>query len=413
MKAFSNNNKIQEERSTNILQENAENIKSASITKEANRTMIQREEQKEEANSVQNSKIHGTSTDIIDLGLISQRIVKKWKIFAIVLPIVFVLSCIHILNVPRYYTTSTSLAPEIEDPTASGGLNSIAASFGIDLSQMQSTDAITPLLYPDLMEDNKFVVDLFKIKITTSDYSLKSDYYTYLTKHQEKSWIEEVTDWIRKNITGQPKQQGKQVKGATGEDPYILPRKTDGIAHKIRDNIIIAVDKKTGVISITATAQDPLVCKILADSATSHLQEFITSYRTSKAQKDVDYYKNLMDDSQASYETMRRKYAQLSDANKDVVLKSVESELEDMENDMQLRYNQYTQYQAQYQASIAKLRERTPAFTILKGANVPIRPAGPKRMIFVAGMLILATIVTSLWLTRDILLGRVYGSKSL
>ena len=32
---------------------------------------------------------------------------------------------------------------------------------------------------------------------------------------------------------------------------------------------------------------------------------------------------------------------------------------------------------------MARVQERTPAFTILQPASVPVKPAGPKRMIFV------------------------------
>ena len=37
-------------------------------------------------------------------------------------------------------------------------------------------------------------------------------------------------------------------------------------------------------------------------------------------------------------------------------------------------------------------------FTMIKGATVPIKPTGPKRMFFVAGMLVFATLVTALYL---------------
>ena len=73
---------------------------------------------------------------------------------------------------------------------------------------------------------------------------------------------------------------------------------------------------------------------------------------------------------------------------------------------MQLKYNTYNALCTQVEATKAKLQERTPAFTTLKTATVPIKPAGPKRMIFVVGMLILGTIVTSLWLVRDIITGK-------
>lgn len=141
------------------------------------------------------------------------------------------------------------------------------------------------------------------------------------------------------------------------------------------------------MITVFATAQDPLICKILADSVSEKLKAFIIKYRTSKSQKDVEHYKKLMAESQAAYEKVRRQYASFADANNDVIMESVKSKMEDMENDMQLKYNQYTAYNTQYQASIAKLREHTPVFTVLQGASVPVKPAGPKRMLSILGIL--------------------------
>jgi hypothetical protein len=53
------------------------------------------------------------------------------------------------------------------------------------------------------------------------------------------------------------------------------------------------------------------------------------------------------------------------------------------------------------EAAKAKIQERTPSFTTLKSASVPIKPAGPKRMLFVLGMVLLATFITSLYVARD------------
>lgn len=98
--------------------------------------------------------------DTIDLREIGRRLWKKKWWFVALLPVAAVVSAIIIVDVPRTYTTSTTMAPEIENPVSSGGaLSSIAASFGFDMSAVQSTDAISPTLYPDLMEDNGFVHD--------------------------------------------------------------------------------------------------------------------------------------------------------------------------------------------------------------------------------------------------------------
>ena len=82
----------------------------------------------------------------------------------------------------------------------------------------------------------------------------------------------------------------------------------------------------------------------------------------------------------------------------------MELKLEDMENDMQLKFNAYSTINTQLEAAKAKVQEHTPAFTMLKGPSVPMKPAGPKRMLFVIFMLFLASLATTTYILRhDIL----------
>lgn len=330
---------------------------------------------------------------------------KHKKIFCKALSIVFIISAVYIYSVPRYYTTETSLAPEIESNSFSGGqLSSIASSFGIDVNNMNSTDAITPLLYPSLMDDNKFIVDLFKIKIRTIDNTVATDYYSYLTKYKKSSWISKSLEGITSSLKPSTTNNNKAYDAA--KTPYCLSKKDAEIVSEIKKNIRISVDKTTSVITVFATAQDPLVCQILADSVTEKLKTFIIKYRTAKAKEDVEQYKRLMDESLVIYKKARNQYANYADANSDLMLESVKSKLEDLENDMQLKYNQYTSYNTQYQIAVAKLREKTPVFTKLQGASVPQKPAGPKRILTIIGALlftffIILAIIISKQLLKD------------
>ena len=70
---------------------------------------------------------------------------------------------------------------------------------------------------------------------------------------------------------------------------------------------------------------------------------------------------------------------------------------------MQMKFTAYNTLNTQLQAAKAKVQERTPAFTAIKGATVPTRPAGPKRMIFVATMLLLASTCVGIYILIDIL----------
>ena len=95
--------------------------------------------------------------EVINLREIASKIKSQRKKFILPLAITFVLSCIYIFSFPRFYNTESKLAPESESASGGSMLGSIASSFGFDLGEMQSSDAINPLLYPDLMEDNAFV----------------------------------------------------------------------------------------------------------------------------------------------------------------------------------------------------------------------------------------------------------------
>lgn len=344
--------------------------------------------------------------NIIDLGNIFKTLMAKKKVFFIMWPIVFALSCLWILPQPRYYTCEVSLAPEATGEAMGGGLASLASNFGFDLSS-GGTDAIYPSLYPNLFESNQFIVSLFDIKVTKEDGSLTTDYYTYLAKHQQQNWLTLPFVKLKYSIMNalsnkKPATQGK----AKGIDAFKLSDFDYNLTESVKGKIKCAVDKKTDVISINVKDQDPLICATMADSVRNRLQIFITEYRTKKTRIDVEHYQQLTDSANLEYRSAVNKYSQFCDANQDIILQSQQSKRDELENEMQMCYNTYQAMKTQLEAMKAKLQERTPAFTTLKSASVPIKPAGPKRMIFILGMLILSTIVLSAISLKNVILKR-------
>ena len=340
--------------------------------------------------------------NVIDLRALWKKIKERRRLFYITLPVAFVLSSLYIICIPRSYDTNVKLAPEMENPMSGGTLGSLASSFGFDLSNLESTDAISPLLYPDLMDDNGFVSKFFNFKVTSADGKINTNYHDYLRDHQKAAWWAYVIEWVKGLF---PKSQEEGVASGDGDyNPYVLSRDESNLIKKIQGNVKFSTDKKTGVITIQVRDQDKLICKTVADSACSQLQKFITNYRTNKARIDLDYYTKLAADAKHSYERARQLYGSYSDRNMDVVLESYRAKQEDLENDMQLKFNTYSTLNTQLQAAKAKVQERTPAFTVIKGAEVPVKPSAPKRMIFVLGATFLAFVGTLLYSLKDILL---------
>ena len=66
------------------------------------------------------------NTDIIDLRLVFRSIWARKMLFVKVLPIVFVLSCLYIICIPRYYSSEAKLAPEMGG--SGGGTHTVLLS---------------------------------------------------------------------------------------------------------------------------------------------------------------------------------------------------------------------------------------------------------------------------------------------
>ena len=332
----------------------------------------------------------------IDFGKIFKDLLQHKRLYFIVLPVAFVLAAIYALSLPNYYSCSVKLSPELGGSSRSAGsLASLASSFGVNLGSGSTSgaDALLPTLYPDLMNSVDFKTALFPVKVTREEDGQSFTYYDYLMNEQKAPWWSGVMKGIG-SLFGPEKEKEKLTK----VDPFKLTKKQAEIVKAINKNVVCDVDKKTMVITINVTDQDPVICATMADSVKTRLQKFITDYRTSKAKVDLAYNQKLYSEAKARYEKARRLYAEFADANQDVILQSVQTKQTDLENEMQLQYNIYQQVVGQLQQAEMKVQQETPAFTTLQSATVPVMKAGPKRAQMCLIFLFLAFLGTTAWI---------------
>lgn len=340
---------------------------------------------------------------IIDLSKIAKTLWQKRRTFFKVWIVTFVLSCIWILPQPRYYSSEVKLAPEMSGDPSLGGLSNFASSFGFDLGGASGQDAIYPELYPELFGSPEFIVGLYDIHVTTKEGDISTDYFTYIKQHQKKNLLTLPFRTAIKSIKSlfDKEDNTPRIAGSRGVNPFLMNRKDYELMLKIMNNIKCSVDKKNFVISINVKDQDALVSAIMADSVKKHLQDFIIQYRTSKAIEDVAHYQHMRDSAEIEYNLSMERYSRFCDMHRNIILQTYQSQRDKLESDLALKQNSLSVMETQLQNSKLKLQEKTPAFTTLKSAIVPVKPAGPKRVVFVLGMLIFVTIVAGLWMVRN------------
>ena len=342
----------------------------------------------------------------IDIKMLLAKLWQSRKLFYKVLSIVFVVSVIWIFPQPRYFRCSIQLAPEsVEEPI--GGLSSLASSFGVNLGCMSSGDAIYPSIYPHVVSSNDFLVSLFDVRVTSQDGEIDTTYFSYIKDYRKMSiWVKPyyfVRRMIKKML---PKDNaGNPNKAETGTNPFWLSEEENSVVGIISNNIACAVDEEFQVVTITVTDQDRLVCAMMADSVKVRLQKYITDYRTSKARNDLEYFAKLTNDAKEEYDKACEEFSKYSDSHFNPTMKRTNLTMTKLENKMNQAYTTYNAFVVQQQTAAAKVQECTPAFTMIQGASVPIKPAGPKRMFFCLGMLILGFLGTSIYILRKDIFG--------
>jgi len=334
----------------------------------------------------------------IDFGQIFAALKKYKRLYYKVLSIVFVVACVFTLGLRNYYTCEVKLSPELSTKSSrTSGLAALATQFGMNLgSNMMATEALFPTVYPELMNSVDFKASLFNVPVHKKDSTRIISYYDYLAYEQKQSWWGAAISAPFKVLAELILQEDTIDQHKV--NPFMLTKEQSRIVKMIDKKVVCDVDKKTMVISINVTDQDPLICATIADSVQRRLQNFITDYRTKKAKVDLEYNRKLFKEAKARYDKARQLYASYSDANQDMILQSYKTKLIDLENEMQLQFNNYNAVAQQLQLAEAKVQEETPAFTTLQSATVPVKKAGPGRSKMVLVFLFLAFLGTTVYI---------------
>lgn len=86
-------------------------------------------------------------------------------------------------SIPKEYTVTVKLAPEIQGgKTSLGGLGSLASIAGINMGNMNSADAVSPDLYPDIVQSVPFMTELFGVEVADAKDRKTMPLYDYVSE---------------------------------------------------------------------------------------------------------------------------------------------------------------------------------------------------------------------------------------
>ena len=311
-----------------------------------------------------------------------------------------VIGIIVAISIPKQYTVEVTLSPEMGN-NKGGGLSGLAASFlGSGVTMGDGTDALNASLSADIVSSTPFLLELSNMKVPVSggeEISLSS----YLNEESSPWWgyvigfpgmVMGGAKSLFTENEDEPISSDKVSRGAIE-----LSKKETEKIETLKKMIAAAVDKKTSMTSISVTFQNPKVAAVVADSVVKKLQEYIIDYRTFKAKEDCIYLEKLFKERQQEYYAAQKKYADYLDSHDNIILQSVRTEQERLQNDMSLAYQVYSQVASQLQVARAKVQEEKPVFAVVEPAVVPLEPSGNGRKIYVLAFIFLSVCIVIFW----------------
>lgn len=346
----------------------------------------------EHNNNVPHADIDAEKANEIDLMELAcklwdkRRTVGKWCLGGLVLGLIVAFS------IPREYSTTIKLTPELRSKTAGGGMSALASLAGVNLGSEGSVDAVYPELYPDVLNSTPFMVEVLQSEIPTENGPCRV--YDIIDKKTSQPWWSAAIG----GVLSIPSLFAGSPAASDTIDPYHLNAKQASTVLKLGKRVVADFNTKKSVITITTSLQDPVASANLADTVVACLQKYVTEYRTEKSRKDLEYAKRINEEAREAYYAAQRSYAEASDRNHALISRSAGIELERLKNEASLAFDLYNSTAQRVQMAEAKVQETTPVFAVIQPATIPVKPSKPSRLIILIGMVFLAFMAASAYI---------------
>ena len=343
-------------------------------------------------NNIEEKRIESENPDEIEIRLsdIIQFIkynVRKMLIGGIV---GLVIGALYVFSKPNVFKAEVTVMPEFQNRGTTGSLGSLSAFSGLGLDNMNTNDAIRPDLYPNVLQSVPFALDILNQEVYSKNLSAKMALQEFISRVSTPSFLDKIFGFLTIKD-----EENKVSQAETNSTQAIqLTKEQYGLVKAVHSSVLPTYDRKTGILTITATEQDPVVAAAVAKLSLDYLTNYITAYRTDKARKRVVFLAQQVGEAKQRYQAAEYALSNYRDRNRSVYLNTAKLDEQRLQADYLLEQSVYNDLAKQLEQAKIKVQEDTPTFKTLEPAAVPLQKSGPKRTLIMLGFAIAGVIVT-------------------
>jgi uncharacterized protein involved in exopolysaccharide biosynthesis len=326
-----------------------------------------------------NKKLIGEEIDIAN---VLKILFKERKTIIISVAVSCVIGLVFAFTSPKEYETDVRLLIESNGLGANSLLSQIGNIAGLGNLGAAGMEALSPQLYPDLINSKPFLIDVLNMKVTDMRYDSTLRVVDFLDRHSRPTTLKVIIEYtvllpfkIKHAISKNGEDQVLNLDYTKG--PLVITKDYSDLMESLEKRISAEHDPTTNTIAITVRMQDPKLSAVVADSVISTLARYVTEYRTRKAMTDLEFVQSSYNDAQQQYLEAQANLAAYRDLNKNVVLASVQSKEQKLQADFNIAVSVYTLMAQQLEQAKIKVQESTPVFKIIEPSEIPIEKSAP------------------------------------
>lgn len=297
-----------------------------------------------------------------------------------------VIGTIYAFTAQKEFDAKAQLLPELQSSSSIGklgGLGALAGLAGIDISQMGSTEAIRPDLYPNILQSLPFALHLLQQPVYSSELNKTLTLEVYF-EEKNRSWLGS-DDKIEVKPPLDPKHSSQAVE---------ITKKKEALVKELSARIVTSFDRKTGVITVSSRMPDPVVAAAVTNISLQYLKEYVTTYRTDKARKQVRFLSEQLAEAKRRYQGAESNLAAYRDRNRFLANNTAKIEEQRLQADFLLAQSVYNDLSKQYEQAKIRVEEETPVFKILEPARIPLKKSEPKRLTLMVAFAFLGAVLS-------------------
>ncbi|MDR8393500.1 Wzz/FepE/Etk N-terminal domain-containing protein [Aliifodinibius sp. S!AR15-10] len=340
----------------------------------------------------------------IDLVELAQHIWSKRLFIAKVTGVFVVIGLLVALLSPKEYQTDATLLPET--PSTQSGASGLLQQYGGLLGMSGSSlnldqeGMIPPTLYPQIVQSLPFQLELLNKKVHFAEFDTTTTVYAFFDEVYTPSvfsYVLEYTIGLPGKVIGLFKPEAPEQplpRGFAADSVVSVTKDQMEVIENMQERVTVSLNEESGVINLNVEMPDPNAAAQVGKTSIVLLKEYMTNYRTRKAQEDLEHARQQLEEVRQRFEEAQTQLAEFRDSNVNLATAQAQTREQRLQSEYDIAFNVYNSLAQRVEQAKLKVQEQTPVVSILQPVQVPIEKSSPQRLYLILSLFFIGSITS-------------------